>query len=53
MKNRNMNNKISLLGMLFLAWLPLAQAGTLPAPEKTKPNVRIIRIIALDIRFDN
>jgi uncharacterized cupredoxin-like copper-binding protein len=52
MKNRNMKNKISLLGMLFLALLPLAQAGTLPAPEKTKPNVRIIRIIALDIRFD-
>ena len=47
-----MKNKISLLGMLFLALLPLAQAGTLPAPEKAKPNVRIIRITALDIRFD-
>ena len=52
MKNRNMNNKFSLLGMLLLAFLPLAQAGSMPAPEKTKPNERIIRITALDIRFD-
>lgn len=52
MKNRTLKNKIPLFGMLFLAWLPLAQAGTLPAPEKAKPDERIIRITALDIRFD-
>ena len=47
-----MKNKTSLLSMLLLAFLPLAQAGTLTAPEKTKPNERIIRITASDIRFD-
>ena len=47
-----MNNRIKLQGVLFLAFLPLAQAGTMPAPEKTKPNERVIRITALDIRFD-
>ena len=52
MKNRTVKNKISLIGMLLLAWLPLAQAETSTSPEKTKPNVRIIRITALDIRFD-
>jgi uncharacterized cupredoxin-like copper-binding protein len=56
MKNRTMKNKmknkISLLGILLLMFLPLAQAGTLTAPEKAKPNERIIRITALDIRFD-
>ena len=52
MKDRIMKNKLSLPGMLFLAWLPLAQAGTPPAPGNAKPDERIIRITALDIRFD-